>query len=224
MVRGRPARDVGNRPLYGRCVLCYAFRIKSFKIRLTVFIPIPRGTLSFNIIFHKIIYCFFELVLLSVLLIIISTYPLYKNRFSDVLMAFKRKHVGMVIFTKSGGGLPIQHILSCQIHLEFRVRDPHKTACFFANAMNTCSRVVSPTFYHYCKPLSVTIFQILYITNTFHYTIDHYCQTVAKLCLAKGSTPLVGSSKNTTGGSPINAIAVFNFLLLPPLYFPQSRS
>ena len=32
-----------------------------------------------------------------------------------------------------------------------------------------------------------------------------------------GSIPVVGSSRNTTGGSPSNAIAVLNFLLLPPL-------
>lgn len=32
-----------------------------------------------------------------------------------------------------------------------------------------------------------------------------------------GSIPVVGSSKNTTGGLPIRAMAVLNFLLFPPL-------
>ena len=35
--------------------------------------------------------------------------------------------------------------------------------------------------------------------------------------LATGSMPVVGSSKNTTGGSPTRAIAVLNLRLLPPL-------
>ena len=35
--------------------------------------------------------------------------------------------------------------------------------------------------------------------------------------LATGSIPVVGSSRKTTGGSPISEIAVLNFLLLPPL-------
>lgn len=34
--------------------------------------------------------------------------------------------------------------------------------------------------------------------------------------LASGSIPAEGSSKNITGGFPINAIATYNFLLLPP--------
>lgn len=35
--------------------------------------------------------------------------------------------------------------------------------------------------------------------------------------LATGSIPVVGSSRNTIGGSPISAIAVLNFRLFPPL-------
>ena len=35
---------------------------------------------------------------------------------------------------------------------------------------------------------------------------------------ATGSMPVVGSSRNTTGGSPISAIAVESFRLLPPLW------
>lgn len=35
--------------------------------------------------------------------------------------------------------------------------------------------------------------------------------------LATGSIPVVGSSRNTTGGSPTRDIAVLSFLLLPPL-------
>lgn len=35
--------------------------------------------------------------------------------------------------------------------------------------------------------------------------------------LATGSIPHDGSSRNTNGGSPINAMAVLNFRLLPPL-------
>ena len=35
--------------------------------------------------------------------------------------------------------------------------------------------------------------------------------------LATGSMPVVGSSKNTTGGSPTNDMAVLNFRLFPPL-------
>ena len=35
--------------------------------------------------------------------------------------------------------------------------------------------------------------------------------------LATGSIPVVGSSKNTTGGSPTSDMAVLSFRLLPPL-------
>ena len=35
--------------------------------------------------------------------------------------------------------------------------------------------------------------------------------------LATGSIPVVGSSRNTTGGSPTSDMAVLNFRLLPPL-------
>ncbi len=35
--------------------------------------------------------------------------------------------------------------------------------------------------------------------------------------LASGSIPAEGSSKKTTGGFPISAIATYNFLLFPPL-------
>ena len=38
------------------------------------------------------------------------------------------------------------------------------------------------------------------------------------ILLATGSIPVVGSSRNTMGGSPIRAMAVLNFLLLPPLF------
>lgn len=36
--------------------------------------------------------------------------------------------------------------------------------------------------------------------------------------LVTGSIPVVGSSRNTIGGRPTKAIAVLNFLLLPPLH------
>lgn len=47
--------------------------------------------------------------------------------------------------------------------------------------------------------------------------------TSQRLRLATGSTPVVGSSRNTTGGSPIRAMAVLSFRLLPPLYLPHFR-
>lgn len=41
--------------------------------------------------------------------------------------------------------------------------------------------------------------------------VSHSCR------LAAGSTPVDGSSKNTTGGSPMRAMAVLSLRLLPPL-------
>ena len=47
------------------------------------------------------------------------------------------------------------------------------------------------------------------------------CRTLVNVShsnrLAMGSIPVVGSSRNIMGGSPISAIAVLSFLLLPPL-------
>ena len=47
--------------------------------------------------------------------------------------------------------------------------------------------------------------------------------TVHRFRLATGSTPLVGSSRKTIGGSPIRAMAVLSLRLLPPLYVPHCR-
>jgi len=44
-----------------------------------------------------------------------------------------------------------------------------------------------------------------------------FSRTCHSMRLATASIPVVGSSRNTTGGSPIKAIAVESFLLLPPL-------
>ena len=51
-------------------------------------------------------------------------------------------------------------------------------------------------------------------------TLDRASQSIL---LATGSIPVVGSSRNTMGGSPIRAMAVLNFLLLPPLLISESE-
>ena len=43
------------------------------------------------------------------------------------------------------------------------------------------------------------------------------------ILLAPGSIPVLGSSNNTTGGSPTRAIAVLNFRLFPPLKLYEIR-
>ncbi len=50
------------------------------------------------------------------------------------------------------------------------------------------------------RPLSLTLVRV------FH-----------SVRLATGSIPVVGSSRNTMGGSPIRAMAALNLRLLPPL-------
>lgn len=78
-----------------------------------------------------------------------------------------------------------------------------------------------------------------YTCTCVHCTIQRYTSSITNLCdvnitllpslitpmstsqrnlLVAGSIPVVGSSRRRIGGLPTSAIAVLNFLLLPPLY------
>uniref|UniRef100_A0A0A9DGI0 Uncharacterized protein n=1 Tax=Arundo donax TaxID=35708 RepID=A0A0A9DGI0_ARUDO len=48
--------------------------------------------------------------------------------------------------------------------------------------------------------------------------------TFHRLFLDAGSSPVLGSSMNTTLGSPISEIATLSLRFMPPLYFPTCLS